>query len=235
MEQSTPLTVATGTIASSIAGAFIAGTYALAKRRGQAVASIYAASAALNCGIAGATFFSVRGYVVVPLLNQALRARLHERDGRRETPASIETSSNSAVTWRAMRLHHTIDSALSGGFTGGVWNTWRRGTRGTLSGMMFGSVFCAVGQLIYNELGVQRVKFVSRTSFAASHRPPLPSAPGITEPLAPKEPLFDRMIHAIGLKKVSDEEYLAQMRAERATYLQKIAELEAKLQADKNS
>ncbi|KAH9043282.1 hypothetical protein EDB85DRAFT_1855748, partial [Lactarius pseudohatsudake] len=199
--------------------AFIAGTYALAKRRGQAVASIYAASAALNCGIAGATFFS----------------ELHEQDGLRETPASIETSSNSAVTWGAMRLHHTLDSALSGGLTGGIWNTWRRGTRGALSGMMFGSAFCAVGQLLYNELGVQRVKYVSRTSLAASPRPPLPSASRITEPLAPKEPLFDRMIHAIGLKKVSDEEYLAQMRAQRATSLQRIAELEAKLQADKDS
>ena len=42
----------------AIAGALITGTYALAKRRGQVVAGIYAASAALNCGIAGATFFS---------------------------------------------------------------------------------------------------------------------------------------------------------------------------------
>lgn len=100
---------------------------------------------------------------------------------------------------------------------------------------MFGSVFCAVGQLLYNELGVQRVKFVSRTSSAASPRLPLPSAPEITELPVPKEPLFERMIHAIGLKRVSDEEYLAQMREERATYLQRIAELEAKLQADKDS
>jgi hypothetical protein len=42
----------------AITGALITGTYALAKRRGRVVASIYAASAALNCGIAGATFFS---------------------------------------------------------------------------------------------------------------------------------------------------------------------------------
>jgi len=196
------------------------------------VAYIYAASAALNCGVAGATFFSVRAYVVVPLLNQALRPR--EQDGLRETLASTDTSSNSAVTWGSMRLHHTLDSALSGGFTGGVWNTWRRGTRGALTGMMFGSVFCAVGQLLYNELGVQRVKFVSRTS-PASPRLPLPSTSEITEPPVPKEPLFDRMIHAIGFKKVSDEEYLAQKKEERATYLQRISELEAKVQADKDS
>ena len=78
MGQSTPINVATGTLVSctfvflvlrdtalyshlssiAITGALISGTYALAKQRGQAVAGIYAASAALNCGIAGATFFS---------------------------------------------------------------------------------------------------------------------------------------------------------------------------------
>ena len=68
----------------------------------------------------------VKGYVVAPFLNQALRPRLREQDDLQDTPASTETSSNSSVTWGAMRLHHTFDSALSGGFTGGVWNTWRR-------------------------------------------------------------------------------------------------------------
>ena len=100
---------------------------------------------------------------------------------------------------------------------------------------MFGSVFCTVGQLLYNELGVQRVKFVSRTSPDASPQLPSPIASGIPELPVPKEPLFDRMIQAIGFKRVSDEEYLAQMKGERATHLRRIAELEAKLQADKDS
>lgn len=134
-----------------------------------------------------------------------------------------------------MRLHHTLDSALSGGITGGIWNTWRRGTRGALTGMMFGSVFCAVGQFLYNELGVQRVKYVSRTGPAASTRPTLPISSGITELPVPQKPFFDRMIHAIGLRRVSDEQYLAQLREERAAYLRKIAELEAKVQADEDS
>jgi hypothetical protein len=99
---------------------------------------------------------------------------------------------------------------------------------------MFGSLFCAVGQLLYNELGVQRVKFVSRASPAASTRLPLPIDTGIHELSVPKEPLFDRMVHAIGLKRVSDEEYLAQMKEERARHLRRIAELEAKLKADKD-
>jgi hypothetical protein len=53
------LPLLTQTFSIAVTGAVITGTYALAKRRGQVVASIYAASAALNCGIAGATFFSM--------------------------------------------------------------------------------------------------------------------------------------------------------------------------------
>ena len=193
-------------------------------------------------------FVGVKGYVVTPLLNQA---RL--RESLQDTPASTETSSNSTATWGAMRLHHTLDSTLSGGVTGGIWNTWRRacpsncswptgldvlfkgGTCGALTGMMFGSVFCAVGQLLYNELGVQRVKYVSRTGPAASLRPPSPISSEVTELPVPKETFFDRMIHAIGLKRISDEQYLAQLREQRAAYLRKIAELEAKVQADEDS
>ncbi|KAI0005989.1 hypothetical protein BJV74DRAFT_801332 [Russula compacta] len=231
MDQSTPLTVAAGAIASSVTGALITGTYALAKRRGPVVAGIYATSAALNCGIAGATFFSIRGYVILPLLNQVLPSRLsrYERESIRKTTTSPETSVDGAMTWGAMRLHRTLDSALSGGITGGVLNTWRRGTGGTSVGMMFGSVFCTLGQVLYNEFGVQRIKYISRR-YRIPSQPPTP-----IEPTVPRQPLLDRMIHAIGFNKLSDEEYLAQIKEERAAHLRRIAKLEAQLQKDRDS
>ncbi|KAI0256652.1 hypothetical protein BJV78DRAFT_1117210, partial [Lactifluus subvellereus] len=186
---------------------------------------IYAASAALNCGVAGATYFGIRGYFIVPILNQVLPSRLHEQERLPKALASSEESSSRAVTWGAMRLHRALDSALSGGITGSVLNTWRRGTRGTFTGMMFGSVFCTIGQLLYNEFHVQRIRFISRRYPAPSSRPPPPTR---------KKPLFDRLIHAAGLKRLSDEEYLTQMREKRAAYLQRIAELEAQVEADKD-
>jgi hypothetical protein len=68
----------------------------------------------------------IRGYLIVPILNQLLPSRLHEQEDSRKNLASSEASSPGAVTWGAMRLHRTLDSALSGGFTGSVLNTWRR-------------------------------------------------------------------------------------------------------------
>ena len=108
------------------------------------------------------------------------------------------------------------------------------GTRGTFTGFMFGSIFCTLGQALYNEFGVQRIKFVSRRYPITPH-PPTPIDLEPSEPSALKRPLLDRMINAIGLNKLSDEEYLAQVRKERAAYLQRIAELEARLEEEENS
>jgi hypothetical protein len=107
------------------------------------------------------------------------------------------------------------------------------GTRGTFTGMMFGSVFCTLGQVLYNEIGVQRLKFISRR-YLIPPQPPAPTVSG-AEPPMPKQPLLDRIIHVIGINKLSDEEYLTQMREKRAAYLRRIAKLESQLEEDKNS
>jgi len=109
------------------------------------------------------------------------------------------------------------------------------GTRGTFTGMIFGSVFCTLGQVLYNEMGVQRLKFISRRYFIPSQPPTPPTVSELAEPSVPKKPLLDRMIHAIGINRLSDEEYLAQMRENRAAYLRRIEKLEAQLEEDASS
>jgi hypothetical protein len=100
--------------------------------------------------------------------------------------------------------------------------------------MIFGSVFCTLGQVVYNEMGVQRLKFISRRYYTP--QPPTPSTvSGLVKPSVPKKPLLDRMIHAIGINRLSDEEYVAQMREKRAVYQRRIEKLEARLEEDKSS
>jgi len=171
----------------------------------------------------------------MPFLDQLLPSRQHGQENTRKASALSEVSRDGdVVTWGAMRLHRTLDAALSGGITGSVLNTWRRGTRGAFTGMVFGSVFCTLGQVLYNELGVQRIKFISRR-YAIPSQPLTPVVAPLPEPPVPKQPLFDRMIHAFGLKRLSDEDYLAKMKEERAAYLRRIAKLEAQLEEEKNS
>jgi hypothetical protein len=101
--------------------------------------------------------------------------------------------------------------------------------------MIFGSVFCTLGQVLYNEMGVQRLKFISR-NYSIPSQPLTPSTvSGLADPSVPKKPLLDRMIHVIGINKLSDEEYLAQMREKRAACLRRIEKLEAQLKGDVSS
>jgi hypothetical protein len=109
------------------------------------------------------------------------------------------------------------------------------GTRGTLTGMMFGSVLCTLGQVVYNEMGVQRLKFISRRYYFPSQPPTPPTVFEPAEASVPKKPLLDRMIHAIGINRLSDEEYLAQIKENRAAYLRRIEKLEAQLEEDNSS
>ena len=64
----------------------------------------------------------------MPLLDRALPSRLQEweKESPRRASVSPEPSTSGDVTWGAMRLHRVLDSALSGGITGGVLNAWRR-------------------------------------------------------------------------------------------------------------
>jgi hypothetical protein len=101
--------------------------------------------------------------------------------------------------------------------------------------MMFGSVFCTLGQVLYNEMGVQRIKFISRRYHTPSQSPTPSTVSELTEPSVPKKTLLDRMIHAIGINRLSDEEYLAQMKEKRAAYLRRIEKLEVQLEEDKSS
>jgi len=91
--------------------------------------------------------------------------------------------------------------------------------------------------VLYNETGVQRLKYISRRyPIPSPGQPPTPSTvSGLAEPSVPKKPLLDRVIHAIGINRLSDEEYLAQMKKKRAAYLRRIEKLEAQLGEDKPS
>lgn len=101
--------------------------------------------------------------------------------------------------------------------------------------MVFGTVFCTLGQALYNEMGVQRLKFISRRYFIPTQPPTSSTISELAEPSVPTKPLLDRMIHGIGINRLSDEEYLAQMREKRAACLRRIEQLEAQLEEDKSS
>ncbi|KAH9930712.1 uncharacterized protein B0H18DRAFT_133181 [Fomitopsis serialis] len=191
-------------------------------------------AAGLNGGIAGATFFSFREYIASPILLSALSdthysRRIRElREQRRES-----THSGERLTWWDVRMNKVPDTAVSGAFTGGVLNAWKRGRAGIMPGVLTAGLACTLFQLLYNELDIARIKYVSRklqtpqepTSALSQHASSIPQPD-----IEPPQTVAQRIFSALGWHKVSDEEYLAKLKFKREMYLQRIAELEKEKQ-----
>lgn len=102
------------------------------------------------------------------------------------------------------------------------------GPAGIAPGAITATLLCSLLQLGYNELGVIRVKYVSRKLDEARHsRSSIPGHEVVILPPEPSKPLIQRMLDWMGMPQISDEEYLQRLRLKRANALQRIAEIEA--------
>ena len=99
------------------------------------------------------------------------------------------------------------------------------GYRRALPGAVTSALFCATLQLIGNEFGVWRVKYVSRRQ-----------APNQTTPAAdniPAESWTQLLFRSIGFQQVAQDAYLSRLKRERDAYLARIAELEKQIEEEK--
>ncbi|TDL24849.1 hypothetical protein BD410DRAFT_785569 [Rickenella mellea] len=240
-----PYTVAKGTIASSVAGGLLTASYEATRRRDPHPNSpvhnislrrripLLASSAALNSGIIGFVFFSVREYLVTPCLQSAQN---HDRS----------TYSQRPLSWSDMRTHKLVDTACTASIVGGALNAWKRGVVGVPSGMFTATLLCTFLQFVVNEASISRVKFVSRRSTVQPNPPSNPSStlsasdvplnipsstdfdetPPPTLPQQPRMTFGQRLASLLGVKPVSDEEYLEKLKRERQMHQRRIDELE---------
>ncbi|KAI0362400.1 hypothetical protein OH77DRAFT_49082 [Trametes cingulata] len=219
MDPATPVNVAKGAAVTSIAAGTFAALHGL--YRGSRHPGPLAISAAVNGGIAGTIFFAIREVVVSPVLQATVR-RSEPAHG-----ASTSHSSETQPSWTQLRTRYLLDSAMSGAFTGAVINKWRKGR--VMAGARTAALICTLLQLGYNELGVMRVKYVTRRIQETQPRFDATPAPPPTLPEAQKEPkitFVDRIMGIIGFRKLSDEEYLKTLKKQRDEALARIAVLE---------
>ncbi|KAI9057913.1 hypothetical protein FKP32DRAFT_1597872 [Trametes sanguinea] len=136
-------------------------------------------------------------------------------------------------------MHRVLDTTVSGALTGAIINRWRNGR--VWAGARTAGLICALLQLGYNEIGVMRIKYVSRKIQETQARPqatPTP-VPVQEQDTTPKTSFFDRAMSVIGFRKLTDEEYLKTLKKQRDEALARIAVLEReraeRLQAEENS
>lgn len=110
------------------------------------------------------------------------------------------------------------------------------GPRAILPGALTAGAFCTMLQIAYNELGVARLRYISRLNKESSLPAPTPAPePHISSPISQEaaKSFSEKILMTLGLQPVSDEEYLAKMKKTREMYMKRITELEAQLEIEK--
>jgi len=176
--------------------------------------------------VTAATFFTLREFVVSPILVHALPWTQYA--WRRHNLGISKTSDppSKSQTYPDLRKYKTLDTGLSGAIAGGALRGWKSGPRSILPGALTVGAICTLLQLAYNEAGIVRLHYVSSLNAPASmdaSTEPFSSNP-ISKPAA-----WNRFLAILGIHQVTEEEYLEKLKASRASYLKHITELERKL------
>ncbi|OWZ46740.1 hypothetical protein C356_02930 [Cryptococcus neoformans c45] len=203
----------------------------------------------INMSIAGLAFFTVREYLVSPLLliieatpshsRRLLELQLSERQ-RSKLPQVVSIGQ--------MRTDRVLDSALAGALTGGVLSAAFRG-RATFGRAAFTSALITSAlQASANQLRVMRLSYLAKNQAKMSSLDTAPSeheptatfdalksstpAPEPTSPPSLPERMMSSFTKILPVRKLSNEEYLATLEKKRADVdkrLKEIAEEEMRM------
>jgi len=134
-----------------------------------------------------------------------------------------------------------LDSAVSGTVAGGLLRALKSGPRAAVPGAITVGTICTLLQLGYNEVGIQRLKFISRgqNSEAVSRSTVMPQAKidaEASEDTAEQpSPWKEKVLSIMGVRKVSEEEYLERLKVQRKHHLIRIQQLEQKLEEERKT
>lgn len=111
------------------------------------------------------------------------------------------------------------------------------GRHAIVSGAITASAACIVLQYTCNELGIARLRYISKLreeNRSLATQPSFRLENG-KEVYQPPGTVFQQILKAVGLIPVSDEEYLAKLKRTRETCLKRMVELEQQVEEEKNT
>ncbi|WWC62479.1 uncharacterized protein I303_105075 [Kwoniella dejecticola CBS 10117] len=168
-DPNSPLLVAKGVLTTGTLGAITGASIGVVQSKNPFALSI---NMTINLSIAGLTFFSIREYLVSPLLlsleltpSHTRRLNALRREGlsevqRGKLPEDIEApESLSEVRWNRIS-----DSAIAGGLTGGVLSAAFRGKSTFVKAGITSSLIATLLQLSINQSRVLRLKTLAKQS-----------------------------------------------------------------------
>ncbi|EKM82431.1 hypothetical protein AGABI1DRAFT_124899 [Agaricus bisporus var. burnettii JB137-S8] len=230
MDKSAPWTIAKGTL--TICNATATGISSILQRQDRL--SVHIAASALNSAITATTFFSLREFVVSPIFVYTLPFEQYERRRREfdieKTIFATQGVTSGDVNISSTRSNKLLDSAVSGAITGGILKGIKTGTKGILERSAYVGAVCMFLQLAYNEFGIQRLKYISRSNSMET-----PTLPTTGEPSEDSRSWKEKALGLIGVRRMSSEEYLERMKLQREQYIKRIKELEREREEERNA
>ncbi|KAL0578689.1 hypothetical protein V5O48_003309 [Marasmius crinis-equi] len=223
-------TVLYGTLATSAIGAFATGVHGIFKQKPNY--GVLSFGAAVNGGITAATFFSIREYAISPVINTAW-------EGNNTTKP--DTSPQRTIS--EIRTDKLLDTGISGFVTGGMIRGLTAGPRVALPAAVTVGTACTALQFLFNEVKVSRLQYLSKRlpqSEQTSAIPPSTSlsnstttASSNTSPKPQETSWTSSLLKFVGIRVLSDEEYLTKLYSQRDGHLKRIAELEAQIDKER--
>ena len=105
-----------------------------------------------------------------------------------------------------------------------------------VSGAVTASTVCIVLQYACNELGIVRLRYVSKSQEENKSMITQPSSKlqNGKQGYESSGSVFQQLLKVVGLVPVSDEEYIAKLKRTREVYLKRMVELEKQVEEEKN-
>jgi len=124
--------------------------------------------AAVNSGLVGWSFFGIREILVSPLLTSTLPWKEYQRRriAYKMEPLSSDVDVQS-TTVNDVRKNRLLDTFISGGLTGSIMRTIKRGPGVLAPSFVTSGLLCSLFQFGINEITVQRIQQYSRKRIAS--------------------------------------------------------------------
>ncbi|WWC88753.1 uncharacterized protein L201_003666 [Kwoniella dendrophila CBS 6074] len=171
-DPNSPLLVAKGVLATGTLGAITGASIGVVQSKNPFALSI---NMTINLSIAGLTFFSIREYLVSPLLlsieltpshTRRLNQLRNQSELSENQKGKLPISDDHTPSLSEVRWDRLSDSAISGGLTGGVLSAAFRGRATFVKAGITSSLIASILQLSVNQARVIRLKTLAKQTLS---------------------------------------------------------------------
>ena len=107
------------------------------------------------------------------------------------------------------------------------------GSAAILPGAVTAATICVLLQYAVNEARIARLRYISQQDRTSTFQLPVDPSLQHISATEPSPTIMQRITHAMGIRKMTEDEYLERMKKTRDHHIRRIAELERRLEEER--